>query len=1289
VAQQTRSAVVEELLELVVQVFIDQILIRKEFPGFGLFLKVPPGFQEHQAFFQTYILRNTISQLTSTLQIHQSHLREPRVINNLARLCNHLNEAVFEGWFIGGAEPVLDFAGFLLEYFQRPDIAKLKYVRLCIPAIRNIRDVFLKVILLRLSEIDDEDVDEQEAAAFMHKLFYWQTIFLWGQGGDNEFLKYISYQLYTKLVDKRRLVRTTAADLWRILLVQKPDETAAILSLSLDSRDLIRGFKNLMGLDNDSFLEWVDGHRAELDGPLFGSLSKPWEDLVNNENAKTTEMMKLRLLKRKERLRQWQAEIANANDIVFRMDVAANLWIKNIYAAEHVKHQKTLQDHRDTLSYNATAFTKMERDLLRSCAVFDTGIPTKWRLDPTEGRNRMRLRLIPDREVSDEYRPKKTGDKQLSVNINSAVVDKGIESPKVAATPPVETPRGLDGSGDTTAGASSIFDAKPDDRSSASVASPDEDFEFVENDDPNDGDDDNFEDKQRKVMRALNSKDVVLHVFNISRIVGLEGCEGLLIMGKESLYIMDDYFQRSDGEIVDVWSAPANERDPYVQMITGKDVKQKPMHWSRSQQDTRSWKWSEVLSISKRRFLFRDAAVEIFFNDGRSYLLTALNPEIRNQMHTKLTQKSPALNDKTIPANAEDAWRLEALKTTDEANNSFGSRIVGLMNATTWNPSMKRWAKGEISNFHYLMLVNTMAGRTFNDLTQYPVFPWVIADYTSEELDLDNPATFRDLSKPMGCQNPQRERDFIERYKAFLDMGEEHPFHYGTHYTSAMIVASYLVRLQPFVQSYLLIQGGNFDHPDRMFYSIAKAWTSASRDNMTDVRELTPEFFYLPEFLTNSNKFNFGKRQGTGGSVDNVELPPWAKGDPKIFIAKNREALESPYVSRHLHEWIDLVFGCKQNGEAAIENVNVFHHMSYRGAADLDKIEDIDEKRRAISIIHNFGQTPHQVFARPHMPRDDAKSKPKRLDTSAASLTRLPFPLFEFGDAITSLIYSSKLDRLLCAGPLRAHMPPVYERYLEWGFADNSVRFYNADNRKLAGLFENLHIGQLSAVCFADSKMLVTAGEDCVLSVWNLSVSERSRLVDLSPRISLFGHKTAVSVIHVSKVFSTILSASTDGVVLMWDLNRLEFIRRLSSEAGQVECMAINNVTGDIMICRGQRVTLYTLNGEIILKQNVCDTGDSHSWITSCAFYEGNGCEWLENQLVFTGHKGGVAKVWRKVVIGGKWRLELVKRLEHKDDRQGAISDGGGAAITAVLPHAGGLYTADEDGKAVSWGIMK
>lgn len=326
---------------------------------------------------------------------------------------------------------------------------------------------------------------------------------------------------------------------------------------------------------------------------------------------------------------------------------------------------------------------------------------------------------------------------------------------------------------------------------------------------------------------------------------------------------------------------------------------------------------------------------------------------------------------------------------------SLGSKFGSIFNSSPWNPAMRRWAKGEISNFHYLMLVNTMAGRTFNDLTQYPVFPWVIADYTSEELDLNNPKTFRDLSKPMGAQSKPRHDRFSKKYSDLAEFYDEHspPFHYGTHYSSAMVVTSYLIRLEPFVKSFLLLQGGNFDHPDRMFSSIQKAWESASRDNEGDVRELIPEFFFLPEFLTNSNGYDFGVRQGDAGSVDSVVLPPWAKGDPKIFIAKNREALESPYVSQHLHKWIDLVFGCKQRGDSAVENTNVFYWLSYHGAIDLDKIEDPIEQLSKVNAIHSFGQTPYQIFQKPHQQREDLRNRVKRLDTAVDSLTRLPFPL--------------------------------------------------------------------------------------------------------------------------------------------------------------------------------------------------------------------------------------------------------------------------------------------------------
>lgn len=51
-------------------------------------------------------------------------------------------------------------------------------------------------------------------------------------------------------------------------------------------------------------------------------------------------------------------------------------------------------------------------------------------------------------------------------------------------------------------------------------------------------------------------------------------------------------------------------------------------------------------------------------------------------------------------------------------------------------------------------------GRTYNDLNQYPVFPWVLTNYDSEELDLTVPGNFRDLSKVPRppCHAPQYDR---------------------------------------------------------------------------------------------------------------------------------------------------------------------------------------------------------------------------------------------------------------------------------------------------------------------------------------------------------------------------------------------------------------------------------------------------------------------------------------------------------------------------------------------------
>lgn len=44
------------------------------------------------------------------------------------------------------------------------------------------------------------------------------------------------------------------------------------------------------------------------------------------------------------------------------------------------------------------------------------------------------------------------------------------------------------------------------------------------------------------------------------------------------------------------------------------------------------------------------------------------------------------------------------------------------------------------------------------------MFPWVLADYVSEALDLTDPGIYRDLSKPIGALNEER----LKRLKVII-----------------------------------------------------------------------------------------------------------------------------------------------------------------------------------------------------------------------------------------------------------------------------------------------------------------------------------------------------------------------------------------------------------------------------------------------------------------------------------------------------------------------------------------
>ncbi|XP_072899989.1 neurobeachin a isoform X4 [Hemitrygon akajei] len=381
------------------------------------------------------------------------------------------------------------------------------------------------------------------------------------------------------------------------------------------------------------------------------------------------------------------------------------------------------------------------------------------------------------------------------------------------------------------------------------------------------------------------------------------------------------------------------------------------------------WMFSEIRAVFSRRHLLQNTALEVFMANRTSVMFN-------------------------FPDQATVKKAVYSLPRVG-VGTSYGlpqARRISLASPRQLFKSSnmtQRWQRREISNFEYLMFLNTVAGRTYNDLNQYPVFPWVITNYESEELDLTLPGNFRDLSKPIGSLNPKRAVFYAERYETWED-DQVPPYHYNTHYSTATSTLAWLVRIEPFTTFFLNANEGKFDYPERTFSSVAKSWRNCQRDT-SDVKELIPEFYYLPEMFVNSNNYNLGIRED-GTVVSDVELPPWAK-KPEDFVRINRMALESEFVSCQLHQWIDLIFGYKQRGPEAVRALNVFHYLTYEGSVNLDSITDsslreisesyfikdpytfllTSEFVKAMEVhIQNLGQMPSQLLIEPHPPRSSA-----------------------------------------------------------------------------------------------------------------------------------------------------------------------------------------------------------------------------------------------------------------------------------------------------------------------------
>ena len=239
-----------------------------------------------------------------------------------------------------------------------------------------------------------------------------------------------------------------------------------------------------------------------------------------------------------------------------------------------------------------------------------------------------------------------------------------------------------------------------------------------------------------------------------------------------------------------------------------------------------------------------------------------------------------------------------AKQTPDENNSDIVLTKFPLLQEST-----RLWQECKLSNFDYVMLINKFAGRKEGDPNNHPFLPWV-SDFRTPD------KSWRDLTKSKyRLSKGDAQLDFTYSspaccYKDGLESFLEP--HHVTDTFSEITYFIYLARRTPrsILCKYVRPRWEPSEYP-----------TSIER-----IQEWTPDEC-IPEFFTQPSTF-----RSIHPDLPDLRIPEWCES-PESFVAWHMDALESDHVSLMLHHWIDLYFGYKLSGEAALKAKNIPHFL--------------------------------------------------------------------------------------------------------------------------------------------------------------------------------------------------------------------------------------------------------------------------------------------------------------------------------------------------------------------------
>lgn len=211
---------------------------------------------------------------------------------------------------------------------------------------------------------------------------------------------------------------------------------------------------------------------------------------------------------------------------------------------------------------------------------------------------------------------------------------------------------------------------------------------------------------------------------------------------------------------------------------------------------------------------------------------------------------------------------------------------------------------------------------------------------------------------------------------------------------------------------------------------------------------------------------------------------------------------------------------------------------------------------------------------------------------------------------------------------------------IDWQQPSGILRIKNDKNRPKTNFLQHSPFEQITCLASVpDCRLLFIGGTAGVITVYQTihNQAKESHIQVRGSKRMLHGHTDEVTSLVVSKAFSVLVSSSQDATCIIWDLNRLCYVRSISSHRSGVTVVAVSPLLGDIASVSNQGpgscLQLHTINAALVAS---CLCEETIHCVAFSAAQEGRAIN-----VIAGGLGSGMVRLW------STWNLVHLRDIQN------------------------------------------